>query len=392
MELAYGTNGDVEIASEPLRQQTEKRSSHVWKLLAIVGLIGSTALIAYSASNYSNNQSNMTATRIQLATSGQIKFSSLEDREKAVLFQQYMSTYRISYDTTEEESRRFEYFKSNLAVADDRNDNEAKVGGSARHGITKFTASTQDEFKSKLGYKATPDVKLSYKTVTLADYDNKIEEKSSSSVVDWSGILTTSIKDQGYCGSCWAFSAASQIESDAIRAGYLTTDNYLSEQQLVSCDKYSLGCEGGSTESAYYYVYETGGIVSDTDYPYVSYYDKSGTCSTKASNYLVTIDDYYLLDTEPTMKAHVLSTGPLSICLDADTWDSYTGGVISAATCGTEVDHCVQIVGINTEENYWIVRNSWGTEWGVNGFIYVEYGANACAITTDPTYVEVVQL
>ena len=85
------------------------------------------------------------------------------------------------------------------------------------------------------------------------------------------------------------------------------------------------------------------------------------------------------------MATYVSETGPLSICVDAETWSSYTGGVMSV--CGNSVDHCVQAVGVDTASGYWKVRNSWGTSWGESGFIRLAYGANTCDITNDPTYV-----
>ena len=142
--------------------------------------------------------------------------------------------------------------------------------------------------------------------------------------------------------------------------------------------KNSYGCDGGSTESAYYYIYEAGGLLSAKDYPYSSYNDVTGLCSLPSRRFAVTLDNYYLLKKESTMKAHVLSTGPLAVCLDAENWSSYTGGVLS--TCGTSVDHCVQVVGINLDENYWIVRNSWGSDWGEEGYIYLKYVSHSpCA-------------
>ena len=87
------------------------------------------------------------------------------------------------------------------------------------------------------------------------------------------------------------------------------------------------------------------------------------------------------------MIDYVLGTGPLSVCLDASTWSSYTSGIVTAAACGTDVDHCVQAVGLNEDDGYWIVRNSWGTSWGLDGYIWLELGTNACQITTDPSYV-----
>lgn len=85
---------------------------------------------------------------------------------------------------------------------------------------------------------------------------------------DWSEKFATKVRDQGFCGSCWAFSAVQQIESDAIRAGYLTTNDFLSVQQVSACDPHSHGCGGGTTERAYYYIMRTGGVSSEQDYPY----------------------------------------------------------------------------------------------------------------------------
>jgi C1A family cysteine protease len=137
------------------------------------------------------------------------------------------------------------------------------------------------------------------------------------------------------------------------------------------------------------YVAYTGGLRSAENYPYVSYKGSTGTCvemtdDNDDDNYVVTIDEYYSIDGEESMKDYVLSTGTLSVCLNADNWASYESGVLS--DCGTDQNHCVQIVGVNTDEGYWIVRNSWGTTWGLDGYIYLKYGQDTCGITTNPTF------
>eukprot|EP01034_Spumella_vulgaris_P023998 gene23998-30285_t len=203
--------------------------------------------------------------------------------------------------------------------------------------------------------------------------------------VDWSGIYTTDVKDQGYCGSCWAFSATEQIESDAIRGGLIDTDTLLSPQQIVSCDSNDAGCDGGNPVYAYYYVYSNGGQTCDDAYPYTSYYDVSGDC-TSNWNPLVTITGYSMLSDEDSMVSYVLTTGPLSVCVDASDWYSYTSGILSS--CGSSIDHCVQAVGVNTDDNYWKVRNSWGTSWGESGYIRLNLYADTCGITYLPTYVD----
>jgi C1A family cysteine protease len=144
------------------------------------------------------------------------------------------------------------------------------------------------------------------------------------------------------------------------------------------------GCQGGNTETAYLYISAAGGLTRSSDYPYTSFYGTTGTCDTSKTNYVVTVDGYYAVEGEEDMKNYVLSTGPLSICLDASDWATYESGVVSS--CGTDIDHCVQVVGVNTDEGYWIIRNSWGTSWGESGYIRLQTDHDMCGITTDPTY------
>lgn len=93
------------------------------------------------------------------------------------------------------------------------------------------------------------------------------------------------------------------------------------------------------------------------------------------------------------MASYVQSTGPLSICLDAETWDSYSGGIMTVCP-SRNIDHCVQAVGVLVadKDGYWKVRNSWGVTWGEKGFIRITYGSDACGLTNDPTYVTGVKL
>jgi len=162
----------------------------------------------------------------------------------------------------------------------------------------------------------------------------------------------------------------------------------LSPEQIVQCDRTSLGCNGGWTESAYKYAQKTGGLELDASYPYTSYKGVTGSCAVDSKKFVVTVDSYTTVSGEAAMASYVQSTGPLSVCLDATTWNSYTGGIMSE--CGSSVDHCVQAVGVDASANgYWKVRNSWGTSWGESGYIRLAYGANTCSITNDPTYATV---
>jgi hypothetical protein len=108
-------------------------------------------------------------------------------------------------------------------------------------------------------------------------------------------------------------------------------------------------------------VSRAGGLESESAYPYTSYYDTTGTCQ-KLSSKVVTLKSFYKIQTEANMAAYLQSTGPLSVCVDAASWSSYTGGVLSV--CGSDIDHCVQAVGVlPNKSGYWKIRNSWGTDW-----------------------------
>jgi len=279
----------------------------------------------------------------------------------------------------EEETKRFYIFVDSLKVADSRNAAELKAGGSAVHGVTKFSDLSQVEFETSYLLSDASMRNPNREVVTSVDVP-----VNAGSTKDWSGSLTSAVKDQGYCGSCWAFSATSQIESDAMRT--LGKTWVLSPEQITQCDTTSYGCSGGWTEHAYDYVKKTGGLETDANYPYTSYQGTTGTCKSSSSKYVVTVTGYTTISGETNMANYMLDSGPLSVCLDASSWNSYSGGIMSV--CGKSVDHCVQAVGVDTS-SYWKVRNSWGTGWGESGYIRLKYGANTCAITSDPTYVAV---
>ena len=167
----------------------------------------------------------------------------------------------------------------------------------------------------------------------------------------------------------------------------------LSPEQTTQCTRGAFGCGGGWTETAYAYIKGVPGLVQDVDYPYTSYTGRTGTCNADTTKSVMGLTSFTTIggttatEIETNMANYMLSTGPLSVCLDASSWNSYVGGIMSV--CGKNVDHCVQAVGVDTSatNGYWKVRNSWGTSWGENGFIRLSYGENTCDITNDATYV-----
>lgn len=161
-----------------------------------------------------------------------------------------------------EEANRFEIFVESLKAADERNNAERTSGGTAFHGVTVYSDLSHTERKRMLGYKSS--AKLNKQIYTVPPND------SNRTFADWSDRYVTSVKAQGRCGSCWAFSAIQQVETDAIRAGLLTPNETLSIQQVLSCDGASEGCNGGTTDAAYQYIMRNGGIELEDDYPYSS--------------------------------------------------------------------------------------------------------------------------
>jgi len=220
-----------------------------------------------------------------------------------------------------------------------------------------------------------------------------------ASTVDWrTKGAVSAVKDQGQCGSCWAFSTTETIESAwFLFNGTLPT---LAPQQIVDCDMFPVdsGCNGGTTQFAYEYVMLQGGMDSEESYPYVS--GQSGErdgCSfdptavqAKIGNwsYVIPVCTDFVCDTqdENGMITGLAALGPLSVCLNANNWQDYSSGVMDPNTCGghglLDEDHCVQVVGYNQQANpaYWIVRNSWNTQWGVQGYIYLTMGSNTCGL------------
>ena len=198
-------------------------------------------------------------------------------------------------------------------------------------------------------------------------------------------VICNLISCNRFCGACWALSAINQVESDAIRLKLIQATDHLSAEQLISCAHNSLGCQGGWTEVGFEYI-EQNGVALFSDYPYSEYWQlgKAAECHADGAMNRVSLTSVYSLETEDQMIDHVKGVGPLSVCIDASTWQTYSGGIVTS--CGNTPNHCVQLVGVNTDENYWKLRNSWGSDWGEEGYIRISLGSNTCAITTDPQY------
>jgi len=305
-----------------------------------------------------------------------------EDELKAK-FADFTHKYQKVY-TKAEFAQRFENFKASIARAE-----RHQISNSdATYGITKFSDMSTEEFKSKVLMTNRP-ARVERQTpigVTVAD-------PNPPSTFDWRDKnAVTAVKDQGQCGSCWAFSASEAIESAWILKGHATKSSInLSPQQIVDCDTIDgvQGCNGGLTESAYQYIMQAGGQEQIKDYPYTAV---NGQCKFNKADVDATISGYKpIAKDETALTTNLANIGPLSICLDAAHWQDYQKGVMSAAQCcplRCSLDHCVQLVGYNSNATtpYWIVRNSWNTDWGIDGYIWLAMGHNTCGLTNDITW------
>eukprot|EP00475_Leptophrys_vorax_P035329 TRINITY_DN580_c0_g1_i4.p1 TRINITY_DN580_c0_g1~~TRINITY_DN580_c0_g1_i4.p1 ORF type:complete len:327 (-),score=77.09 TRINITY_DN580_c0_g1_i4:64-1044(-) len=306
----------------------------------------------------------------------------IAEEEYQYQFSKFQVAYNKSYSRAEY-AQRYQVFKSNYDLITSHN----LEGRTWSLAVNQFADLTWDEFKAqKLGYKRVTTT-LPRKTVDLSGL------VTVPNTVNWvTKGKVTAVKDQGQCGSCWAFSTTGSIEGAvAIKTGKLTS---LSEQQLVDCSGAygNEGCNGGLMDDAFQYVISDKGLCTESAYPYTA---ADGTCKTscaktsKISSYVDVASD-----NEDALKAAVAQQ-PVSVAIEADQsgFQFYSGGVFSG-TCGTNLDHGVLVVGYgadaSTGQNYWLVKNSWGASWGESGYIrLIRKGGQTtgqCGIAMEPSY------
>eukprot|EP00591_Stephanopyxis_turris_P016574 CAMPEP_0195541590 /NCGR_PEP_ID=MMETSP0794_2-20130614/51165_1 /TAXON_ID=515487 /ORGANISM="Stephanopyxis turris, Strain CCMP 815" /LENGTH=371 /DNA_ID=CAMNT_0040675693 /DNA_START=61 /DNA_END=1176 /DNA_ORIENTATION=+ len=207
---------------------------------------------------------------------------------------------------------------------------------------------------------------------------------------DWVALgAVTPIKNQGQCGSCWAFSTVVGVEGDYfIENGKLVS---FSEQDLVSCSSSAgnQGCNGGLMDDAFQWI-EKNGICTEEDYPYTSGSGTTGQCSTSCKP-AATITGYTdVPQNDETSLLAAVNQQPVSVAIEADrsVFQLYKSGVLKSKLCGKTLDHGVAIVGYGTldDTKYWKVKNSWGSTWGQEGYILMERDVDMCGIAQSASY------
>lgn len=295
-------------------------------------------------------------------------------------FEDFKLEHGKSYSASENELRR-NIFERNLhEIITHNSHNKAwKIG------VNKFTDLTEKELKQHKGYHKAEG--FAQKSSHHSGFAGEVAVKRSlkqvhelPTHVDWreAGVVSA-VKNQGHCGSCWAFASTATLESHvAINTGLLFD---LSSQQITSCAPNPKecggtgGCSGATTEIAMQSVLDLGGIAEEWSYSYASFGGADQACQLDGKLQVATIDGFHVLpqnDHLALMNA-VATVGPIAITVDASSWSAYESGVFNGCNqTNPELDHAVVLVGYGTDVelgDYWLVRNSWSPTWGEKGYI-----------------------
>ncbi|XP_067950852.1 cathepsin L-like [Watersipora subatra] len=289
--------------------------------------------------------------------------------------------YGKSYSEDEEQSR-FQKFSKNFEKIVHHNAEHEKGLHTYSMGLNQYSDMDIFEVRMNLnGYRMPKN-----HTSSASTYLPPAAVSSLPVTVDWrSKGYVTGVKNQGHCGSCWAFSTTGSLEGQH----YAKTKKLvsLSEQNLVDCSTRNNGCNGGNMGLAVDYIISNKGIDTEASYPYTG---KQGTCKFDPKSVGATATGYVKVRSgnEAALMSAVANIGPVSVAIDAshDSFQSYSSGVYSETGCSSyNLDHGVLVVGYGTYQgqDYWLVKNSWGPSWGMGGYIMMSRNkGNQCGIAS----------
>ena len=300
------------------------------------------------------------------------------------MFESFKKKYGRVYATAEEEATRFGYFVENMKKAE----RLRRANPLAGFGVNEYADMSAAEFKVRHSAEKVFAARAARGPSGKVWVPTREQELAAGGqAIDWrqKGAVTY-VKNQGQCGSCWAFSSTGSIEGQWFLAGNTLTA--VSEQELVSCDTTDSGCNGGWMDNAWAWIVSSqqGNIVTEASYPYVSGDGAVPACNLNGKVNGATITGHEdITKTETAMAAWVFANGPLSVAVDATSWQTYTSGIMTNCI-SSQVDHGVLIVGFddNSSPPYWIIKNSWGKSWGEEGYIRVQKGTDQCLVTYLP--------
>jgi len=316
---------------------------------------------------------------------------------KTEAFQEWKAEFNKQYADSEVEAHAFLTFVENWQRI-----NEFNMAGEEGYtlALNQFGDLNEDEFKlyvhGHTGSCLRPNEDR--KTLILPESAPNSNAPVSIDWTDHNGSYVTPVKNQGSCGSCWAFSTTGSLEGRASIKNKLTGNAIvsLSEQQLVDCSTSygNQGCQGGLMDDAFKYIKATGGLCSEDEYAYTG---KDGTCQASSCGTLYDPITSFN-DVSPSSfqsMEEAVSAGPVAIAIEADSFafQFYHSGVFTG-NCKTKLDHGVLAVGYGelSGQKYWKVKNSWGSSWGMSGYILVckECGKNGndgqCGLLMQPSY------
>ncbi|KAL3741713.1 hypothetical protein ACJRO7_017220 [Eucalyptus globulus] len=313
----------------------------------------------------------------------------LEEEQLLKQHEEWMAIHGRVYKDTVEKAKRYEIFKENVKRINAFN-NGKDVG--YKMAVNKFADLTNEEFRaSYTGYKRRPTRVLSSGEKKPFKYANFT---AIPAALDWrTRKAVTPVKDQGGCGSCWAFSAVAAMEGiTMIKKGKLVP---LSVQELVDCDDDDDGCMGGLIDSAFEFIVSNGGLTTEANYPYQRI---EGTCDTaKTANQAASITGYQDVPANNEKALlQAVANQPVSVAIEGggDNFQFYSSGVFTGS-CGTDINHAVTAVGYGKTSGsggtkYWLMKNSWGTGWGESGYMRIQKDvsseAGLCGLATEAFY------
>jgi len=307
---------------------------------------------------------------LSLSWKDELKASEVDQLNLSGEFENWARTFDKSYPDFDEKMHRYGIWLTNLLTIAETNSLDLTY----KLRMNQFGDLTKDEFRHYNGGESGSC--LGGERPTSMAFKDTGSDGANPSSVDWTtqGVVTP-VKNQGQCGSCWSFSATGAMECNyAIKHGTLTS---LSEQQLVDCSgSYgNYGCNGGWYYNAWDYVHSVGGLCTESAYSYTARDGtcKATSCGTKYDDVTSGIDTRITADSDSALE-DAAAAGCVSVAIEADqtAFQYYSSGVLTG-TCGTSIDHAVLVVGYGTSgtQEYWKVKNSWGTSWGEQGYVLI---------------------